>query len=374
MTMKKFKVCFLSNVHKASDSRLIKEITSLSKLKDLEICILARYSDDIDQIGVKDFVKFYTFTSKKRLLTPEFWKLLHKVLVEEKPHVFHFHDPDLIPVGIILKILGKKVIYDVHENYKYVVLNHSQSFGYRLLADVWDFMERVFSAFFDSIIVVDSLIFKKFPKSKTIMVTNMPSISMFNVLEKKRNSLNNRVKFVHTGNLNKERGSKIILHALKLTKYLAKIEFHVIGAIDIENKFKCLGDVVRIYKRIPFHDLAKMYSSFDVGVLLYQPIPAHLFFTGEGNTKVFEYMAAGLPIIMSDLKLLRNTFEPIGCCIFVDPTNPKEVADAIDYLYENPDVRKEMGLRGRKAFLERFNWEEQEKRLLRAYKKVLNLP
>ncbi len=54
----------------------------------------------------------------------------------------------------------------------------------------------------------------------------------------------------------------------------------------------------------------------------------------------------------------------------MDPTNPKEIAKAINYLIEHPDKAKEMGENSRKAVLEKYNWEKESKKLLKVYEKL----
>ena len=86
-----------------------------------------------------------------------------------------------------------------------------------------------------------------------------------------------------------------------------------------------------------------------------------------GNTKLFEYMEAGLPIICSNYRLWRELVERHKCGICVDPSKVEQITEAIRYLLENPERAKEMGLNGRKAVLEHYNWDQQAKCLLDLY-------
>jgi glycosyltransferase involved in cell wall biosynthesis len=87
--------------------------------------------------------------------------------------------------------------------------------------------------------------------------------------------------------------------------------------------------------------------------------------------KMFEYMAAGLPVIASNFPLWKRIVEGSGCGICVDPLKPEEIARAITYLVNHHDLRKEMGENGRKAVLEKFNWEKESKKLIEIYEALV---
>ena len=90
-----------------------------------------------------------------------------------------------------------------------------------------------------------------------------------------------------------------------------------------------------------------------------------------GNTKLFEYMEAGIPFICTDFILWKEIVDKYECGICVDPTNPKQIAKAIDDLILDQEKIIKMGLNGRKAAEEVFNWSSQEKLLLGFYEKCL---
>ena len=87
---------------------------------------------------------------------------------------------------------------------------------------------------------------------------------------------------------------------------------------------------------------------------------------------MFEYMAAGIPIIASNFPAWAKVIEKHHCGISVDPTNPKAIADAITYLYEHPDEARQMGERGRSAVINEFNWDNEKVKLEDLYSHVLN--
>ena len=86
-----------------------------------------------------------------------------------------------------------------------------------------------------------------------------------------------------------------------------------------------------------------------------------------GNTKLFEYMEAGLPVICSNNKLWKEIINKYNCGIAVNPNNKEEIKDAIVALKDNPDKAKIMGENGRKAIENEYNWLTQEKKILLLY-------
>jgi glycosyltransferase involved in cell wall biosynthesis len=94
------------------------------------------------------------------------------------------------------------------------------------------------------------------------------------------------------------------------------------------------------------------------------PLPNHV---DSLPTKMFEYMSSGIPVIASDFPLWRQIVEGNRCGICVDPLDPKAIAAAIDYLVSSPDIAKSMGERGRRAVLEKYNWEVEAARLTDFY-------
>jgi glycosyltransferase involved in cell wall biosynthesis len=105
-----------------------------------------------------------------------------------------------------------------------------------------------------------------------------------------------------------------------------------------------------------------------VGLVVLHPHPAYLT---SHPTKLFEYMAAGIPVVASDFPLWRSIVENSDCGLLVDPFDPAAIAAAIERLITNPDEARRMGMRGRSAVERHFNWEMEEQSLLSFYASLL---
>ena len=105
-----------------------------------------------------------------------------------------------------------------------------------------------------------------------------------------------------------------------------------------------------------------------LGLLTLHPSPAQY---EAWPVKLFEYMCAGVPVIASDFPLWREIVQGAGCGLLVDPLNPQAIAQAIEFVLTHPREAAAMGQRGREAVGRRYNWETEEKKLLKLYADLL---
>jgi glycosyltransferase involved in cell wall biosynthesis len=107
-----------------------------------------------------------------------------------------------------------------------------------------------------------------------------------------------------------------------------------------------------------------------VGLALHQPIPRY-YLLGKGNgRKFFTYMQCGIPIVGPKFGKVGQVVREEKCGILVDTTNPRQIADAIVYLFEHPREAKAMGDQGKKAVQEKYNWEIEKQKLLNVYQRL----
>ena len=127
-------------------------------------------------------------------------------------------------------------------------------------------------------------------------------------------------------------------------------------------------DDVRISGWLPPHDAWRRIAPCRVGLALLEDRPN---FRHSLPTKMLEYMAMGLPVVVSDFPLYRKIVEPAACGLCVDPADPPAIAAALGHLLKNPEEATAMGRRGRQAVLERYRWDAEARRLLSLYDRLL---
>ncbi|MFA7567584.1 MAG: glycosyltransferase, partial [Alkalispirochaeta sp.] len=124
------------------------------------------------------------------------------------------------------------------------------------------------------------------------------------------------------------------------------------------------------WKHVDFHGwldrlgVRAILEQSTAGLVTFHPLPNH---TDAQPNKMFEYMAAGIPVIASNFPLWREIIEGNQCGICVDPLNPEEIAKAIDYLVTHPQEAAELGQNGRQAVEKKYNWHQEEVKLLQLY-------
>jgi glycosyltransferase involved in cell wall biosynthesis len=119
---------------------------------------------------------------------------------------------------------------------------------------------------------------------------------------------------------------------------------------------------------VPYEEKERLSSQASMGVITYLPYSNN---TSCLPNKLFDYMLVSLPVIASNFPLYREVVEPDRCGFIVDPSKPEEIARAMDYLIEHPEEARQMGQRGRRAVLDKYNWEKESERLLSIYDAVL---
>lgn len=115
-----------------------------------------------------------------------------------------------------------------------------------------------------------------------------------------------------------------------------------------------------------------LYNQSFAGIALYDYLDSAGGKEGTlGNTKLFEYMEAGLPVICTNFNVWNNIIKEYKCGICIEPKDANEISNAINYLYDNPQIAHKMGENSRRAVLEKYNWNSQEKELLTLYDELL---
>ncbi len=291
------------------------------------------------------------------------------------PILIHFHDPELIPAGILLKLLGYRVIYDVHEDVPRDIKDKywlPRAFRHVLSWSV-GLLEWLGAKLFDGIVSATPKIAGRFPSRKTIVVQNFPILSELTIsspvpYEKRKNS------FVYVGAISELRG------AYEMTESIGKLDERYQVRLELAGPFRpvTLQDELRSipgHDRVNFHGwlnrerVATVLGETKAGLVVLHPTPAY---KDAYPVKMFEYMAAGLPVIASDFPLWRQIVEDARCGILVNPLEPRAIADAMRWILEHPLEAAAMGQRGRNAVEEKYNWIPEEGKLLTLYHTLLD--
>lgn len=125
--------------------------------------------------------------------------------------------------------------------------------------------------------------------------------------------------------------------------------------------------MVKFVGNVSREDVNKLYGLSRAGLLVYQPARNH---TEAMPNKLFEFMAAGLPVIVSDFPLWKSIVDEAECGLAVTPTDVDAVRMACEKLLNDIDLGQQMGRNGRKKVLESFNWDVERVKLLDLYANI----
>ena len=366
------KVTHLTSVHPRTDTRIfIKQCRSLATHGHEVSLILAdgKGNEYVDRVRIFDVWHLpgrlnRIFNTTRRVL---------KLAIEIDADLYHIHDPELIPVGLYLKRLDKKVVFDSHEDVPKQLLGkpYLNSPVLRMLSSAFCLFERYTCPRFDGIIAATPFIRDKFlpinPRSMDI--NNFPLIGELDAVVPWTDK---RDQVCYVGAIGKIRGIQEICAAMDLVK--ADVRLNLAGVFSesaVKQQVKSLPGWHRV-NELGFVDregVREVLCRSIAGLVTFHPLPNHI--DAQPN-KMFEYMSAGIPVIASDFPLWRSIIEGNDCGLLVDPLKPEEIAKAIDTLASHPDMAQQMGENGRKAIKERYNWQIEEQKLLTFYETILS--
>lgn len=364
------KVCHMTSAHGPEDVRIFhKECVSLAK-NGYDVYLVGR-GDSYEKNGVHIVGVGQIPGGRLKRMTVGA-KAVYKKALELDCELYHFHDPELLPYGLKLKKAGKKVIFDSHENTveqimeKEWIPNVIRKPAYTL----FHWYQKHVCRQLDAVISVTPHICDYFRKinPNTYMITNYPVLQP---LTEERERIHGSVCFA--GGIYDQWNHEKIIQAMER---IPGCSYVLCGAGDsgyMESLKKLPAwEKVDFRGKLPHEEINNILASCQIGMSILSYNHNTGFQTGTmGNTKVFEEMMAGLPIICTDFDLWREFVERYHCGICVNPESVDEIAEAIQYLLDHPEEANRMGENGRKAVIEEFNWDVEKKKLIHLYEEVL---
>lgn len=369
------KICILTSVHPTFDVRIFQKQAKTLVGSGYDVTLIAQHGSNELVDGIKIIALPKSKNRFQRILIG--WKLF-KLALKQKSDIYHFHDPELLLLGVLLKVLTRaKIIYDVHEHYPNAILDRTwiPACLRKTTSKLFAFVEKILVPFLDLVIYTTPAVGERYKKMKikTERIENYPLLGLADLYK----SSTRQKHIVYLGLMSRIRGTHELIEAFALVagKYPGW-KLYLVGTImpasfaeEIEKLIKKLniGQHIRLVSQVSFEEKEKYSKQASVGIVTYLPYANNISCLPN---KLFEYMLAGLPVIASNFPLYREVVEGNKCGITVDPTNPKKIAAAIEYLITYPSEREKMGENGRKAISEKYNWENESKKLLEIYGKL----
>jgi glycosyltransferase involved in cell wall biosynthesis len=309
-----------------------------------------------------------------------------RILIDLRPDILHAHDSDALePVASAAGELGVPFVYDAHDLWLgrprrgrgrlYFALNQAwfTAVERRLLprAAAWITVSPPIARHLERRYGIGPVeLVPNYPERAEAAVSPRPLRQL-----PAANTIPAAAPIVlYLGALIAGRGIEHLVAAVPLLRTGAHLVLLGAGgqADELRGVARRMGVVERVHLAGPVSsdEVVAYAASADIGV---SPIvPSSLNYRYSLPNKVFQYMAAGLPVVASDLPQVSEVVEGSGAGRCVDTRRPEAIAAAIDGILQDRAVAVAMGSAGRTAIRERYNWRVAEATLLATYERVVS--
>lgn len=363
------KIVHLTSVHARYDIRIFKKmLSSLSKHFQSYLVVADGLGNEtVNNIHITDVGR----TSGRLNRMTKTVNAIYKNAVAMDAHIYHMHDPELIPLCLKLKKLGKIVIFDAHEDLPKQLRSkpYLNGFAKWLLPLFFEKYEAYACKKFDAVVCATPSIRDKFLKINA----NSHDINNFPILGELSNTVSWEKKsneICYVGGMAEIRGIRELVKSLE---YLDNCTLNLVGkfseaALEKELKQTVGWEKVNELGFLDRDGVAKVMARSKAGIVTFHEVPNHV--DAQPN-KMFEYMSAKIPVIASDFPMWRDIIEGHKCGICVDPMDPRKIASAVKQILDNNEFAKEMSENGARAVVDTFNWKNEEVKLIELYKGLI---
>lgn len=375
-SMKKTRVVHMSSVHPPFDGRIFhKEAKTLVKA-GYNVTLITQH----DKEEIRNAIRIVPLPKAKtrfERMTKTVWILL-RLALKEKADIYHLHDPELIILGLLLKLRGKKVVYDLHELVYFQIEDKSwmkSPFVRKLIQSIYLLFEKWCINLFDHFILAENGYKNYFQQmyrnfSKYTIIKNFPLIPLIEPVGAINKEIKQKPIVIYAGGLSKDRGIKEMVESMQYVKHRAEI--WLLGEWESE-EFNKECESLEGWKYTHYlglFSLGEVYRHMelaDIGISVLHPVENYLT---SLPVKAFEYMTCTLPMIMSNFPYWKEIFA--DCALFVNPHDPKDIAEKILFLLDHPSYAEELGKKGKQLVLEKYNWDTEGKKLCRLYELLID--
>ncbi|MCA5014446.1 MULTISPECIES: glycosyltransferase family 4 protein [unclassified Enterococcus] len=375
------KVMMYSSIHPWKDARIFfKEAQSLSK--EYEVDFYAVGTQEDSQKYAADRLHLFLHQLAGRSGRFRLWRKLYQNVLKSDAVFYHFHDPELLLLAPFIKRNKKQaiLIYDMHENFpkslkskkwlpkwlRPIMAKYAKVVERQLLKKVNGviFAEKSYKSYYPDIIA----------EGKSIDIYNYP-LMKDKELPTVLFAHSNVLKLVYIGRISEIRGIWEMLQAVKVLSETRAVHLTLAGGIDeglkkdIEKYIaqQHMTQLVTLHSYIEYAEIWTVYRESDIGLCLLHPVPNY---QESLATKMFEYMASGLPMIISNFPLWQQFVNENQCGLTCDPQDVQEIIEKIEQLANSPETRTKYGRHSQQQFREKYNWHVEETKLLSFYREL----
>ena len=374
-------VLHLSQTDINSDSRILKEISSIAK-NTIKVVGLGVGITPITRLATNENITIYSINLlsrkikyipsviKNTLIVVEIIFRMFSKSLQVKPNIIHCHDTPVLPLGIILKMITKsKLIYDAHE------LESNRNGLSKFAGKLTYYIEKVLWRFIDKLVVVSPSIKSWYvenigPKD-TEIILNSPVFFDSNTRDK--NYLRNKFNipqsskiFLYVGIFTEGRGIDLVIEAFKkndLDSHLVFLGYGDLESFLVDTASDSMN--IHLHRAVSHESVVEISRSADVGLALIENISLSDFYSLPN--KLFEYAFSGIPVLASDfpdISYIVNKYN-LGECTDL---SSESIYNAIKkFEQSNYDYKIDT------SSLHDLTWESQEIKLNLIYQNLINV-
>lgn len=369
------RVCHISTVHSGVEIRIVrKQLATLAKAGYEAHVIIAATDAEVREMrsmGIQA-VALMPYRGSQWLRMIVHGARAFRRARKLRADVYHFHDPELIPYALGLKLLGHRVIMDVHEDFAGLIREKPwiQPFLRAFIARFAHGVERLAAGRFDAVVAAVPYLGDLFREHarRTVVVGNFPFVNELEPPDGEQ-PWRDRRDVAYVGSIARIRGIFELVQALPAAGVRLQLAGKFMSAAEQAEAKQLAG-----WSQVDDHGFVDrtairqiLMTSF-AGICTLHPISSHLI---AEPIKLFEYMAAGLPVISANIPYYERIVREADCGICVDPTDANAIAEAIRYLRDHPEEAQRMGQNGRRSVLRRYNWDHEASKLVGLYRDLL---
>ena len=378
--VKKYRICVITTQHHADDVRIFKKEIKYLKNIASEIHFIVRKRGNLKT----DSDIHYYWMNNRNTIWGRIGRNIQALTFALKINVdiYHFHDPELIFVGFLLKVLTrKKVIYDIHELYTDAILHRTYlpKIIRKLFLLIYLSLERLFLPYLDALILAEQsyVPYYKWHKNWAIVQNFIVKQNLVEKLENK--TFRPPFQIVYLGGITPKRGIWEMLNFIKLlNENNIAFHFHLVGGFDTTSLKKQVVDwlqkhnlieLITIYNYLPHDKALEILRKGQIGLLFLHPIRNNMNIL---PTKLFEYMGNGMVVFASNFPKWIDLNKKHQFGLVIDIFNLKDYMPNVLKLLKDSNKMQNIAKRNIEYVNQHYLWEDEVQHLFKLYESLFN--
>lgn len=368
----------MTSVHPPFDTRVFQREAKSMAAAGFRMQLIGPGAPDGETVDGVHFSAIPAFGG--RAGRPLRWPVLLWKALRARADIYHFHDPELLPWGVLLHWLTRKpVIYDAHEYLREDILDKHWIPGpmRKATAALAERVEKWCAGRLSGVITVTDDMADRFRpyRPNVVTVRNLPPAPPAS----EGPAPERRPIVIYAGLMNVDRGLDMLFAiATSVRKSVPAAEFHILGTVEwhgvsAETAAKTDEDWaaagVTFFGAIPHPQVAERLAVSSVGWLPLNPAVRNAVLAWP--LKLVEYMIVALPVVAADLPLPASVIRDADCGAVVAPLDPLAHANAITQLLQNPKEIERLGANGKRVALSLYTWEDEGGKLQALYRSLV---